>query len=263
MTTSSVKGRSSISLLAGAVLLTASLTVGHKAHADAATATVLGGAALYSSLMHAAEPRVPAPVFPQASVPPAPIIAQPVAMAMPALSPLHEPTVYTSVSPTAPEQPRIPMMQPISYQVSAPSLPPLNMPSYQSGPMMQQPLQLPPQSMQMQMPQQSLQLPPQSMPMQMPQQPMPMQMPQQSMQVPQLSAGSPSLAGFQGGSLPMMQQSAMLPQQGATMSIPPGMMAQQTAGLPPQTTIVGQQGTLAGQGGYTTSMPANTFAYAR
>ncbi|MBF0348926.1 MAG: hypothetical protein HQL81_14770 [Magnetococcales bacterium] len=258
MTTSSVKGRSSISLLAGATLLTAALIIPQKAHADAATATVLGGLALYSSLMHAAEPSAPVPVpaYPQASVPPPVMVAQPMAVAMPMLSPLHQPTVYSSVSPTAAPEQRVPMMQSISYQVSPPSLPPMNMPSYQSGPTAMQPSAMPQQSMQ-------------SFP----------------------SAGVP-VAGFQGQGYPMMQQTAMMPQQGGMMSYPGAMMPQQqaammpqgtmmpqqqaammpqgtmmpqqqTAMMPPQTTIVPQQTAMASQGGYGTTMPSSTFAYAR
>ncbi|MBF0602697.1 MAG: hypothetical protein HQL07_03270 [Nitrospirae bacterium] len=249
MTTSSAKGRTSISLLAGAALMTAGLVAPQNAHADLATATILGGVALFTSLAHASEPVAPVIAYPQASVPPPVMMAQPMAMPMPMLSPLHEPMVYSSVSPTAAPAPQIPQMQQISYQVSAPSAPPINMPSYQTGPspVYQQPM------MQPQMPQ---------------------QMPQQSYQ--QYSTGGmPVTAGYPQGQqqgYPMMQQAAMMPQQqNGVVSYQPAMMPQQQAAMmpqqqpammPQQQPMMPQQQAMP-QGGYGASMPSTTFAYAR
>ncbi|HIJ85798.1 MAG TPA: hypothetical protein HPQ00_16550 [Magnetococcales bacterium] len=233
MIKSPVKNRTSVSLLACAALMTVSLVAPQKAHADIATATVLGGLALFTTLMHASEPAAPpvAIAYPQASVPPPVMMAQPMAMPMPVLSPIHQPMVYSSVSPTVAPAPMVQQIQPISYQVSAPSAPMMNVPSYQSGP---SPVYQ-----------------------------------QQSYQQPYPTGGMPVAYQQQQQGYPVMQQAAMMPQQqGVSYQTMPqqGMSYQampQQGMMPQQQTAMMQPQGMMPQGGYGASMPSTNFAYAR
>ncbi|MBF0139527.1 MAG: hypothetical protein HQL74_04505 [Magnetococcales bacterium] len=100
--------RRPISMLACAALMAGGLAVAQDARADVATATVLGGAALLSTLMHASTPEVvPVPA-------PAPVVAaQPVGM-MPTV--IHQPAIYTSVNPIVAPCP-VPVAQPYAVPV--------------------------------------------------------------------------------------------------------------------------------------------------
>lgn len=288
MTTSSVKNCASMSLLACAALLTVGLAAPQKAHANAATATALGGAALFTSVAHASQPAGPpiaVPTYPQASIPPPVMVAQPMGLAIPHLSPLHQPTIYSSVTPTALPEPVIKTVLPISYQVSAPSAPPLAMPAFQTGPspvipqqaLSPQPFQplpsgtMPPASYQGQgLPpaQQSNMMLPQQGGMTMPQQAgaMPQQagmaMPQQSgMMWPQQAGMMPQQAG-----MTFSQQAGMMPQQaGMTFPQQAGMMPQQANNAMPRQAggPAVQQVSMPSQGGYSPSMPSTSFSYAR
>ncbi|MBF0148201.1 MAG: hypothetical protein HQL84_18460 [Magnetococcales bacterium] len=80
----SIKRHRTVWLSVGAALLAATLVVPQKAHADAATATALGGAALLGTLLHSSH-HYPAHyghpfAHPPAYVYPAPVVQAPMAV---------------------------------------------------------------------------------------------------------------------------------------------------------------------------------------
>ncbi|MBF0422456.1 MAG: hypothetical protein HQL73_05635 [Magnetococcales bacterium] len=270
-----------LSLLAVTAMMAVSLVAPQKVHADAATATALGGAALFASMTHAATPMgtpVAVPAFPQASVAPPAVVTPSVGLMVPGLSPIHQPTVYSSVSPTAAPAPEIKAMQQVSFAVTAPTMPPLNMPSYSTGPlpalqpaMPQQPgvpQAVAPQPARMAMPETGM--PGQGYPM-VPQQALSlpqqgMMWPQQSLTLPQQGMSLPQTVSFSQPGLNM--QTVSPPQQGMSLpqavSVPQqGMSLPQTVSVPQQGMSLPQQTAMMSQGGYGASMPNTSFAYAR
>ena len=117
------KTRTPLSMLACAAMVAGGLAAPPDAQADVVTATVLGGAALLSTLLHSSQPVAPVPV------------AYPQPMAV--MAPVQTIPVYQPVPYPVPYPVPVPVVQPVSYQVTTRVIQPV---SYQVTTQVAQPM---------------------------------------------------------------------------------------------------------------------------
>jgi hypothetical protein len=123
-----VSKRFRTAILASAALMAATVVAPQQAKADATLAAVLGGSALLGLILHANQP-ILAPRFQRANsmLRHHSYAAAPSQVAMPAYQPYpsYAPVVYASVAPAPMHQNAYRVMQPVRYQVTAPSASPV------------------------------------------------------------------------------------------------------------------------------------------
>ncbi|MBF0357617.1 MAG: hypothetical protein HQL70_03350 [Magnetococcales bacterium] len=141
-----VSKRFRTAILASAALMAATVVTPQQAKADATLAAVLGGSALLGLILHANQP-ILAPRFQRAnSMLRHQSYAAPAQVAMPAYQPYpsYAPVVYASVAPAPMHQNAYRVVQPVRYQVTAPSASPMQG-VYHSSANMSYPMQSQPQ----------------------------------------------------------------------------------------------------------------------